>query len=205
MRRRFANSGDEARRRHERAGERVLVLIDRYRRGDLSSFNLKAAAWLGHDVAVEAARRLGVRFLSGASEPDRELAWDEHDDGVLANREDWDLVDSGDGYRVVNMGEEDGEDDDAREWVRVQALAGNKLAIKALIFLRDLAKSDDYDYFAYGREVRSDPRPTPDHRPPVRPGRRAGRDRLSSPRRLPIRTKSRGDHRRRGNPARPAD
>jgi hypothetical protein len=145
------NAGDESRRRHEREGDRVRVLIDRYRRGDLSSFNLKAAAWLGHEDAVEVARRLGVRFLTGSSEPDPEIEWDGRADDVLANREGWAVFDSGDGYRIVNTGDE-GEDEAAREWVRHQAMAGDKLAVKALIFLRDLAKSEDYDFFAYGRE-----------------------------------------------------
>jgi hypothetical protein len=142
--------GDESRRRHERVGDRVRVLIDRYRRGDLSSFNLKAAAWLGHEDAVETARRLGVRFLTRSSEPDLEIAWSSQED-TLANREDWAVFDGGDGYRVVNTVDEDG-DDDAREWVREQAMAGDKLAVKALIFLRELAKSNDYGSFAYGRE-----------------------------------------------------
>lgn len=154
---RRVNSGDESRRRHERQGDRVRVLIDRYRRGGLSSFHLKAAAWLGHDDAVEAAHRLGVQFLTRSSEPDREIEWGSGrlSDTKRARGQGWAIIDSGDGYRIESTtvsGGLEGDCHEARESVRNLAFEGDATAVKALIFLRELAKSDDYDYFAYGRE-----------------------------------------------------
>ena len=154
---RHRNSGDELRRRHEREGDRIRVLIDRHRRGDLEPFYLKAAAWFGHEDAVEAARRLGVRFLSPSSEPDEEINWG-RDDDTKARRQGWVFSDIGDGYRIKSTDDTGTEvdetlaDDKARERVRRRAFKGDKLAIKALILLRGLARSNDYDVFAYGRE-----------------------------------------------------
>lgn len=108
-------NADETRRRHERSGDRVRVLIDRVRTGDLEPFYLKAAAWFGHEEAKEASRRLGTRWYSSvhhaaclgyesarsSDHPDREIDWHHMhnvtghgDDDDAAYDEGWAFFDS---------------------------------------------------------------------------------------------------------------